>query len=57
MMYKFIFKTALISLTFGLLLKYKLECSNDKNWESTHLKVINIECMQKSIILSGWNSS
>lgn len=53
MMSKFIFKTALISLTFGLLLKYKLEWSNNKNWESTHLKVINIECIQKPIILSG----
>lgn len=48
---KFIFKTELIiTLTFKLLLKYKLEWSKDKNWENTHVEVINIECVKKPII-------
>lgn len=51
-MSKFIFKTDLITLTFKLLLKYKLQWSKDKNWESTHLKVVNIDCMKKPIILT-----
>lgn len=52
MMSKFILKTDLIALAFEFLLKYKLQWSEYKNRESTHLKVINIDCMKKPVILT-----